>query len=399
MVLTLTALIVGALVAGCGGSTDDDDGSGGESLADGETFTIGWASDKTGPYAFVDSSMAKGVDLAVDEINAEGGIDGKWPIEVDRRDCKGEPALCATTTRELLDEDVQFLFGPSESDTTVPSAQLAAKAGIPIIPALAGTATFPSKVPDDYGFLFNPGTLSEGAALAEYADAQGYETAWVVSSPDLDFTQSIADTFKLRFEELGGEIVGESQFAIGDRSFRAAATEIANANPAPDVIMPTTFVPDTATFLRDLDRVDNQIPILINDGNDSSTLFDAGPQLERTTMLTLGGETAGGKGWDDYLAAYNEKYGEDPEALEYEASGYDAILAIAAAVEAAGSTEGSAIRDALIELDGVPGEALGPTRFEENILVKPWAPIKFDVENQTFIDDEPGITPESIPVP
>lgn len=397
MVACLGVILCLVVISGCGGSSDSDDSSSGESLPDGETFTIGWASDQTGPYAFVDDAMAQGIDIAVDQVNADGGLAGKWPVEVDRRDCKGEAAVCTTVTRELLDDDVQFLMGPSESDTAVPAAQLAAAAKIPIVPALAGTATFPSKVPDDYGFLFNPGTLSLGAAIAEYAYDQGYKTAWTVASPDIDYTQSIGEVFNARFEELGGEIVGESQFAVGDRSFRTIATEISNADPPPDVIMPTTFLPDTATFLRDLERVNNEIPILINDGNDSTTVFDAGPQLENTTMLTLGGETAGGEGWNNYLAEYRKEYGEDPEALEYEASGWDFIMMLNAAVTAADSTDGTAIRDAMIDLDGAPGEALGNTKFEENILVKPWAPVTFDLANRELIADQEPLTPEEIP--
>src|SRR5262245_60319467 len=138
MIACLGVILCLGVVAGCGGSSDSDDSSGGESLPEGETFTVGWASDQTGPYAFVDDAMAQGIDIAVDQVNADGGLAGKWPLEVDRRDCKGEAAVCTTVTRELLDDDVQFLMGPSESDTAVPAAQLAAAAKIPIVPALAG---------------------------------------------------------------------------------------------------------------------------------------------------------------------------------------------------------------------------------------------------------------------
>ena len=71
-----------------------------------------------------------------------------------------------------------------------------------------------------------PGTLSQGAALAEYANGKGYKKAYTTKSKDEGYTQSLANAFAARFKDLGGEIVGEGRFNIGDTNFRVTATKM-----------------------------------------------------------------------------------------------------------------------------------------------------------------------------
>jgi branched-chain amino acid transport system substrate-binding protein len=255
----------------------------------------------------------------------------------------------------------------------------------------------PEPVPDGYGFLNVPGTLTQGAMLAEYAAEQGYKKAYTLKSQSEGYTHTLANAFEERFKELGGEIVGADFYTLGDSSYRVTATKMVNSDA--DVIMTNTFPPDTTAFLKDLERAGNTKPILLVDGNDTPVIFEAGPQLELATMATYGGNRTEGSAFERFEAAYEKKFGSEPESLQT-ALGYDLVMAVAAAVEAADTFEGAAVRDALHQVENVPG-ATGLVTYKDSpigkgIPKKDYAIVKFDTANRKFLVESVGF-PEKFP--
>jgi branched-chain amino acid transport system substrate-binding protein len=366
-------------------------------LEAGTTYKIGWASDMSNYLSFVDEPLAKGMQVALDEINGKGGIAGKVKIELDRRDMKSDPMLGATVVQELIDAGANFIVTTCDTDVSLPGAQIAAAAGLPVISSCGADAAGPGQVPDGYGFLNVPGTLTQGAMLAEYAAKKGYKKAYTLKSKSEGYTQTLANAFEERFKELGGEVVGTDFFTIGDTTYRVAATKMVNSDA--DVIMTNTFVPDTTAFLKDLERLGNTKPILMVDGNDSPVIFDAGQQLDLSTMATYGGNRTPGSAFERFEQEYREKFGGDPESLQT-ALGYDLVMSIAAAVEAAGTFEGSAVRDAMHDLENVPG-ATGLITYKDSpigqgIPKKDYAIVTFDRDNKKFVVESVGF-PEKFP--
>ncbi len=396
--LTLSvALVLGAL-AGTGCGEDEEQGAGGK-LEKGQTYTIGWAADRTEYLSFVDEPVQKGMQVAVDRINSEGGIDGKVKIKLDIRDMKADPALGATVVQELIEAGADFIVTTCDTDVSLPGAQIAAKNKRPVMSSCGADAAGPSKVPDGYGFLNVPGTLSQGAALAEYADKQGFEKAYVHLSKDEGYTRTLAEAFADRLKELGGKIVGESLFNIGDRSYRVTATKMVNSDA--DVIMTNTFPPDSTALLKDLQRVGNDNPLLLVDGNDTPVVWESGPQLDLATMTTYGGDRGKGSGIAEFNELYREKFGTAPESLQT-ALGYDLIQVVAAAVTKAGSTDGTKVRDALASLEDVPG-ATGPITYKDSpvgpgLPKKLYAIVKFDRSKKQFVVED-NVFPKEIAKP
>lgn len=93
-------------VAGCAGN------SGGDS----DTYLVGYASSQTGGLAFSDVPASKGVQMAIDEINAKGGIAGKWKIELNLQDGRSEAAQSAVVAQDLISNGVKFLICTSDAD-------------------------------------------------------------------------------------------------------------------------------------------------------------------------------------------------------------------------------------------------------------------------------------------
>jgi branched-chain amino acid transport system substrate-binding protein len=366
-------------------------------LAAGSVYKIGWASDKSNYLSFVDEPLAKGMEIAIDEINAAGGIDGKAKIELDRRDMKSDPMLGATVVQELIAAGANFIVTTCDTDVSLPGAQMSAKAKLPVMSSCGADAAGPSQVPDGYGFLNVPGTLTQGAMLAEYAAKQGYKKAYTLKSKSEGYTHTLAVAFENRFKELGGEIVGEDYYTIGDSSYRVTATKMVNSGA--DVLMTNTFPPDTTAFLKDLERLGNTTPILLVDGNDTPVIFDAGPQLALATMTTYGGNRTAGSAFEKFEKEYKAKFQTDPESLQT-ALGYDMVISIAAAVKAAGSFDGAAVRDALDNIENVPG-ATGLITYKNSpigrgIPKKDYAIVKFDPEKKAFAVEGVGF-PEKFP--
>ena len=354
-------------------------------------YKIGWASDKSNYLSFVDEPLAKGMEIAVDEINAKGGIAGKVKIELDRRDMKSDPMLGATVVQELIASGANFIVTTCDTDVSLPGAQMAAKASLPVISSCGADAAGPSQVPDGFGFLNVPGTLTQGAMLAEYAAKKGYKKAFTLKSKSEGYTHTLAIAFEDRFRELGGEIVGEAYYTIGDSSYRVTATKMVNSDA--DVIMTNTFPPDSTAFLKDLERLGNTKPIVMVDGNDTPVIFDAGSQLDHSIMTTYGGNRTPGSAFEIFEKEYRAKFGGDPESLQT-ALGYDLVVSVAAAVEAADSTDGPAVRDALNNIENVAG-ATGLITYKDSpigrgVPKKDYAVVKFDRANRKFIVEEVG---------
>jgi branched-chain amino acid transport system substrate-binding protein len=366
-------------------------------LEAGSTYKIGWAADLSNYLSFVDGPLAKGMEVAIDEINADGGIAGKAKIELDKRDMKSDPMLGGTVVQELISDGANFIVTTCDTDVSLPGAQIAAANGLPVITSCGADAAGPSQVPGGFGFLNVPGTLTQGAMLAEYAAEQGYKKAYTLKSKSEGYTHTLANAFEERFKELGGEIVGADFYTLGDSSYRVVATKMVNSDA--DVLMSNTFVPDTTAFLKDLQRLGNTMPLLLVDGNDSPVVFDGGEQLDHAVMTTYGGNRTEGSAYDSFEKAYIEKFGDKPESLQT-ALGYDLIVTVAAAVEAAGTFDGEAVRDAMHQLENVPG-ATGVITYKDSpigpgIPKKDYAVVTFDREKKEFVVESVGF-PESYP--
>lgn len=361
------------------------------------TYKIGWASDRSNYLSFVDEPLAKGMEVAIDEINAKGGIAGKMKIALDRRDMKSDPMLGATVVQELIASGSHFIVTTCDTDVSLPGAQMAAKASLPVMSSCGADAAGPSQVPDGFGFLNVPGTLTQGAYLAEYAAGKGYKKAFTLKSTSEGYTHTLATAFEERFKELGGEIVGQAYFTLGDSSYRVTATKMVDSDA--DVIMSNTFPPDATAFLKDMERLGNTKPILLVDGNDTPVIFDAGKQLGLSVMSTYGGDRSPGSTFEKFETLYRAKFGSAPESLQT-ALGYDLVVVVAAAVEAAGTTDGAAVRDALDNLENVHG-ATGMITYKDSpigrgIPKKDYALVEFDLENKRFVTLSTGF-PEKFP--
>jgi branched-chain amino acid transport system substrate-binding protein len=317
-----------------------------------DDLVIGLATAQTGGLAPYDQPSLKGFQMAVDEINASGGIAGKFPIKLVAKDTRSDAAQTALVAQELVDEGVKIVITPCDADPSIAAGQITQAAQIPAFSFCATTPTMPLAV-GDYMFGNYPADNVQAAVLAGYAADKGFKTAYILKSPDSAYTLKLPEYFATAFKGKGGELLGEGTFSMGQQDFSAEVTKIKALNPAPDVIMTAAYEPDFPAFIRQLRGAGVKTPILGSDGIDSPTTFGLGPLVDGVVFTTAGFASEGSP-LAAFNATYKAKFGQDPDTV-YIANGYDLGKVIEAAVTKADSIEPTAIRDAVASLDGVAG--------------------------------------------
>jgi len=317
-----------------------------------ETLEIGLATAQTGGLAGYDGPVIEGLHIAVDELNAAGGINGNVMIELIEKDVRSDAAQTAIAVQELADAGVSVIVLPCDADPSLAAIGTVSSAQIPAISTCASSPTLPM-IGGDFMFANFPGDNVQATVSATWAHDQGFENGYIIYSPDSQYT-TMPLYFSEVFEKLGGTILGQDTHSIGQQDFSAIATRIAALSPQPDVIMTASYEPDFPSMLKALRAAGVTAQMIGSDGIDSPTTFSLGDVGEGVVFTTAGHATQGSP-----LAEFNAKYEAvtgRPSETVFNAVGYDLIKVLEAAVIAAGgSTDPIKLRDAIANLENVQG--------------------------------------------
>jgi branched-chain amino acid transport system substrate-binding protein len=373
----LALLIVASMVlTACGGA-----GGGG-------TIKIGLLSPLSGAVPTFGLSTQEGVQMAVKEWNAKGGILGKQiELIVADSQCSADPAVNAAN--KLIDQDgVKFIIGEVCSSASIPVAEIVnGKKIVQISP----TSTNPAVTVDGNGvtrpFTFRACFIDpfQGLVMAKFAQGKGYKTAFIMYDQGNDYVRGLAEAFETSFTEMGGQVVGKETYVKEDTDFSAILTKVAESNP--DVL----YLPDYYNIVN---------------------LVGAQAKDKGVTAVMMGGD-----GWDsadldvkaaeggfysnhydpgdtrpivvDWLQRYGAEFKDAngnpkvPDALATLA--YDAANLLFAAIQAAGTEDTTKVAEALaaISWEGVSGKI---TFDAQHNPIKAAAVIGVAGGNKTFVE-------------
>lgn len=310
---------------------------------------IGLITSLTGPVSTYGQSVRNAVQMAVDEINAAGGINGN-KINLIVRDDKGDATEAANVTRYFIDrEQVALIVGPVITPCVMASAPIAQEAGVPIITP-TGTGDAITAI-GEYVFRAAYKDSLQGSAMARFArENLGLSTAAIIYDIANDYSVGLMNAFRNTFEELGGEIVTIQSYTTGDRDFSAQLTSILIANPqglfipdyhsaaGPILLQASQFGIDAVKL--GVDGWDSPDLKPLSGGNDEGGYFINHYSPQDTRPATV-----------EFANKYKTLYNQEPDALA--ALGYDAIQIVKAALEKANSTDHDAIKDAMGTVKGV----------------------------------------------
>ncbi|MEM6340037.1 MAG: ABC transporter substrate-binding protein [Pseudomonadota bacterium] len=317
-----------------------------------EEYVIGVAVANSGGLAPFSQPAFNGFSYCVDQKNAEGGIAGQYSIRLEVRDTRSDIAEAVRFAQEFVDLGVNFIVAPPDGDPTIAMGQITTPAEIPTM-TFAGTAPILTLNGGEYVFGSYPADNQQAAVLGAYAAELGYETTWIMTSPDAAYTQFGPRYFAAAFEANGGTLLGEGSFSMGQPDFNAIVTTIQSLDPQPDVIMTSAWEPDFPAFIRALRGAGVDIPVMGADVLDTPTVRGLGDVVEGI-VHTSGGYAEPGSAHAEFNAAFEAATGEAAD-TNYVVNGCDILTMIDAAVQAAGTTDSAEVGVALANLPETQG--------------------------------------------
>ncbi|OUZ11986.1 branched-chain amino acid ABC transporter substrate-binding protein [Aeromicrobium sp. PE09-221] len=349
------------LLAACGGGSDDS--------SDADEIVIGFATSESGNMAPFDVEPTQAAMLRIDQINEEGGVDGKT-IRTVTRDVRSSPETVGTAATELIGEGVDLLVTPCDFDLSAPGASVAQSAEVPAISICAGDPKMADLTTlGDFIFSANAGSDVEGGSGAAWAIDQGWQSAYILQDESIEYTKSAGAYFQATFEELGGEVVGSDAFPGGDSvNIASQAARLRGMSPQPDFVYVASWNPGGATAIRQLREAGIEIPILGPAALDGQALLDIvgnASDIYYTGFACYSYCTgADSSELDDFVSAYDEEYGAEPSSA-YAVLGYSMVSAIADALAGIDDLDGPTVRDALAEGEAVSTPVGEVTYFSE----------------------------------
>lgn len=322
----------------------------------GDTILVGEFASLTGKEATFGTSSHEGTQLAIEEINAAGGVLGK-KLELKTEDDQSKAGEPANVVNKLISKDgVVAVLGEVASSRSLEAAPICQQNGIPMI----SPASTNPKVTETGDFIFRVCFIDpfQGTVMANFATKTlKAKKVAVFTDVKSDYSKGLAKFFKEGFTKAGGAICAELDFNGGDKDFKAQLTAIKSA--APDGVFVPGYYTDVALICIQAKQLGISVPFFGGDGWESDTLVKiGGDAVEGHYFSTHYAADAASPKVTAFVEAYKKRYnGKVPDAMA--ALGYDSALFLSDALKRAGTTEPKALRDALAatkEFDAVTGK-------------------------------------------
>jgi branched-chain amino acid transport system substrate-binding protein len=320
-----------------------------------QTVKIGEYASLTGKEAAFGQSSHKGTLLAIEEINAAGGVLGK-KVELITEDDQSKQGESATIVKKLISRDkVVGILGEVASMRSLEAAPICQAYRIPMI---SPSSTNP-KVTEIGPYIFRVCFIDpfQGTVMAKFAkDTLKLHRVALLTSVSSAYSVGLAKYFKERFVADGGEIVIDQKFTEGDKDFNAQLTAIKAAG-VEGIFVPGYYT-EAALICRQARELDMSMPIFGGDGWEAPELIKiGGAAVEGCYYSTHYSPQVDTPAVQAFVAKFKARFdGEVPDAMA--ALGYDSAEVMVDAIRRAGSTEEPAVRDALAatkDFEGVTG--------------------------------------------
>jgi branched-chain amino acid transport system substrate-binding protein len=281
--LTLTAGTTSVAATGAAGSAQAK-----------KPIIIGAAMDLTANMSPYDTPALYAVEAQVKKINAAGGVDGR-PLQV--KVCNHQLKFQQACALKLIQQGAKIGMVTCDVEYAAPAVQEFIKFGLLTLSPCIGTDQMGPKrfgPPGRLAFTLGNIAQDEAAAMAEYAIFRGWKRAVIVKDNLLAYFQNVADLFKQRYQQLGGQVVQEEGFSSFSNTIQSAITKVAPTKA--DVIAFPTAFDGLAPFVGGLRALGNNTPIINSWGGDGNYWWPTNPRVRNY-----------------YYVSYGSIYGDDPQ--------------------------------------------------------------------------------------
>ena len=353
-----TLLGATAAVAAVGATTacSAKPGGSGGSAVTGDTIKVGVNYELSGAVATYGQASVDGITMAIDEINAAGGVNGK-KLEIISYDNKSDAAEATTLANKLFTQDnVLVGMGPATSGNFKAIIPVANKNRVPVVSgsATADDVTWDGSTVQEFAFRICFNDSFQGTIMAKFAaENLGASSAVIIKDNSNDYSKGLADAFTTEFENQGGTIVTSEAYVAGDTDFNTILTRIKGQSF--DVIYLPGYYSEAGLIIKQARDLGITAPFLGGDGFDSPTLLElAGASALNDVYFTNHYSSIDEDPTvQDFIKAFKEAKGAEPSA--FNALGYDVGKFVADAISRASELTGDAVQKAMAETKGFVG--------------------------------------------
>ena len=328
-----------------------------------DTIKIGLGIPMTGDYA--PYSEWQGARCMAEMINAKGGVNG-MQIEVLTQDSGADTQTAISLAQKFLDEGVVMLGTIPFSDTMIPVAQIAQPYGVSIFQPQSTQVEMHAGIVNNFFTGVSPDPFTATAA-ANYALEHGVQNVVLMTS---DEGGSWSARTPLWFGDVveagGGKVLSKMNFSFGTSDWSPQIAEMKALNETIDAVYISSIMPDIAVLIRQMRSAGIDAWVVGSDGFDDPSLDAIGTDdpsiLDKVFFATLAASHADGP----VVKFMNEckELGIDVPGL-FPATGADTVMAVAYGVEKSGSTDPTAIADAIRNADSLPVMTVDSISFKE----------------------------------
>lgn len=317
-----------------------------------ETIKVGEIASLTGKEASLGQSSHNGTLLAIEHINAAGGVLGK-KIELIAEDTQSKSGESGTAVRKLISRDkVVAILGEVASSRSLEAAPICQSNKVPMItPASTNPAV---TAVGDYIFRTCFIDPFQGPVMAKFAkDTLKARRIALMVSTSSAYSVGLAKYFREAFIAGGGEIVAEQKYTEGEKDFKAQLTAIKTF--APDAIFNPGYYNEGALIVRQARDLGVTVPVFGADSWEAEALIQLGGKaIEGAYLCSHYSPDDPSPRVRDFVAAYKKRFGENFSPDSNASLGYDSAIVLADAIKRAGSTDRAKIRDAIAATKNFP---------------------------------------------
>jgi branched-chain amino acid transport system substrate-binding protein len=357
VVIALTALTL----AGCkddapqAGAPGTSGASSGAAPTTGDKIVVAEYGSFTGEQADFGNATHNGIQLAIDETNAAGGVerDGKkFQIELDKDDDKSQAPNAETVVKGLIDKYSPIaVLGEVASSASIAGGKVCEQTGVPMISPSS------TRVDLTHGknFLFRVCFTDayQAAVVARFAfDGLKAKNVAILTNNSQAYSTGFRDEFEKAFTRYGGKVIVKQTYSANDQDYRSQLTAIKAASP--DAILIPGYYNDAGTIAKQAREMDIKVPLLGGDGWSSQQLFPiAGDGSENCYISDHMSVQNPSPAVQTFVKAYKAKYNADPTSMS--ALGYDAAKLLIVSLKAAKTLDRTAVKDAIAATKDFPG--------------------------------------------
>lgn len=330
---------------------------------------VGHYASMTGKEATFGTSTDNGIRLAIEELNAAGGLNGRR-IELITYDTKGASDEAGKAVTRLITSDrVTAVLGEVASGLSLAGGAVAQQYGVPMI---SPSSTNPS-VTRDRPFVFRVCFIDpfQGSVVAKFArETLQVSRVAILFDQTAPYSKGLRDEFKAAFERMGGTIVADQAYSGGDQDFSAQLSTIRTASP--EAIFVPGYYTEVGNIALQARRmgIGREIPLLGGDGWDSEQLATiAGDTIEGSFYANHYASDDTSPTIQGFVERYRKRFGTTPDGLA--ALGYDAMMVLFDAMKRSPSLEGAPLRDAIAATRDFKGVTGSITLNQDRDAVKP----------------------------